>query len=393
MEATPLPGTVEHLLALRPIPPLDTNAPEVKQRLSLLRNEMTHLLMLKRWRKITEDEIANQIVSLIQVGPFQQWRSVLPAMLYEIDRMGSLLPIWLRLIERGDPPHISRQTDPTTNIQAYTRRMAILLLGYYKRPMSTHHSLITFADQTQSQELTRFLGSLLLDPSISQYASRSLAIMGTCEALEELLHGFAQAQDWPKIDILKCCLSLQQEAFYPLLLSSGLQRLHGLEPYAAHALYHTLPLDTYLYQPQLSAQAAFLLYWMFSEHTPSLEPDSSPQPLFENGRFSDNVCALFYSARYHRTWQDALALHELGKLLGHYWQAMQYGDGVQSAILSHITPCLPMMPEIEQWLHETGNDLLSNALHTSDATLRPLIERTLCERQATSTDKTTSTYN
>lgn len=377
-----LPGTVEHLLALQPPLPLDEEAPEVVQRLVLLRREMTHLLTRWRLRTISIEEAADLAASSIQVGPFHQWQQLLLSTLYEIDRAGNLLPLWHHLIERGDPSQQASQSDPTTDPQGYARRVSILLLGYYKQPLPLQRHQVGFASRFQRQQpdLVCYLGTLLLDPTTSLYASQALASIGTQQALEELLRALPEAQGWSRIDILERCLALNKEVLYTVLLTYGLEQLHGLEIYAAHAFYRSLPLEKLLTQRLHAAQAALILHRMFlgSEAPPQI---GQPLPLLFERPFPDYANTLFQGARQHATWQAALALHVLGLLLGRYWQAISQGTLLDNTITAQIYSCLPMMPEIEQWMHEIGHNLLVSALDAQQSALHPFISRALNERQ------------
>src|SRR5229473_6465487 len=95
-------GNVEHLAVRHPVPPLDVDAPEVKQRLSELRTEMTTLVTDLRWGGASVEEIAERVVPLLNVGSVQQWAQPLVATILEIDRAGNLIPVWLKVIEQED---------------------------------------------------------------------------------------------------------------------------------------------------------------------------------------------------------------------------------------------------------------------------------------------------
>ncbi len=74
--ATPLPvqaqeraGTIEHLAARRPLPPLDINTPEIKERLTTLRIEVTRLLTSYRWEGLSVEATATQMIPLLECWP------------------------------------------------------------------------------------------------------------------------------------------------------------------------------------------------------------------------------------------------------------------------------------------------------------------------------------
>src|SRR6266568_859393 len=83
-------GKVEHLAARRPVAPLDAEDPEIKQRLSELRGELTTLVTDLRWGGVSVQETADLIIPLLNVGSVQQWAVPLVATILEIDRAGNL---------------------------------------------------------------------------------------------------------------------------------------------------------------------------------------------------------------------------------------------------------------------------------------------------------------
>src|SRR5205807_6611614 len=105
-------GTVEHLAARRPVPELDVNTPEMKQRLSELRSEVTTLLTELRWGGGTTEETAERMIPLMNVGSVQQWKPVLIPFLLEIDRAGNLIPVWVRIIEHEDATDLPADANP-----------------------------------------------------------------------------------------------------------------------------------------------------------------------------------------------------------------------------------------------------------------------------------------
>src|SRR5689334_13891333 len=125
---TPLPsqsseraGTVEHLAARRPVPELDPDTPEIKQRLATLRAEWTRLVTGLRWEGEAVEEIADRMIPLLNVGPIEQWKATLIPFLYEIDRGGALIPAWLHIIERGDPLDLPMDANPAETVLGRAR--------------------------------------------------------------------------------------------------------------------------------------------------------------------------------------------------------------------------------------------------------------------------------
>src|SRR5690349_14832522 len=55
-------GTIEHLAARRPMPPLNAESPEVKQRLSELRPEITTLVTDLRWGGASVQDTADRLI-------------------------------------------------------------------------------------------------------------------------------------------------------------------------------------------------------------------------------------------------------------------------------------------------------------------------------------------
>src|SRR5215469_13934182 len=62
-------GNVEHLAVRHPVPALNVDAPEVKQRLSELRTEMTKLVTGLRWGGVSVQDTVSRVMPLLDVGP------------------------------------------------------------------------------------------------------------------------------------------------------------------------------------------------------------------------------------------------------------------------------------------------------------------------------------
>ncbi len=121
---TPLPpqvleraGTVEHLAARRPMPTLDIETPEIKGRLTQARTEITRLVTGYRWEGLSTEAAARQLIPLLNVGSVQQWHPILIPFLLEIDRAGNLIPVWLRIIEKGDPEDLPPDANPAETVE------------------------------------------------------------------------------------------------------------------------------------------------------------------------------------------------------------------------------------------------------------------------------------
>ena len=114
------------------MPAIDAETPEIKQLLATLRAEWTRLVTGLRWRGQSVEETATHMVPLLNVGPVEQWKTVLIPFLYEIDRGGALIPAWVDIIERGDTPDLPPEANPAETLEGRARRFAILMLGNYK---------------------------------------------------------------------------------------------------------------------------------------------------------------------------------------------------------------------------------------------------------------------
>ncbi|GHO52392.1 hypothetical protein KSB_08670 [Ktedonobacter robiniae] len=371
-------GALEYRLLHQVQPPLDVDIPVHKASLNALRREITCLLTRLSWRKALPEEVAARLTELLPVGPFSLWHPHLLATLFEIDRRGHLLPAWLYLIQQGDVSSQAPGDDPTTQSHNYARRIAILLLGYYKQVGTPAAD----SPARDAQDTLPMLQALLYDPSASFYAARALAHLGHNQAQQILLQTLCETRGWNRLAILEQCLALGHAPFAEFLLIHGIAKMPGLEHYAASALYHALDLAPYLeqsrQQPRLAAQAALVLYYMIEE---SKEPSACQEavPRLFTRSLAGQASALFKSARQQPSWQAALALHALGALCARYWQAINQGLALESNLVAQIYPCLPMMPEIEAWMQHNGRELLFTALCSQQDTLLPLLAQALAE--------------
>ncbi len=345
-------GTVEHLAARRSVPALDTNAPEVKQRLSDLRSELTIVVTGMRWSGVSVQDTADALVPLLNVGPLQQWLPVLVPFIFEIDRAGNLIPAWVKIIEQEDLQDLPQNANPAETTIGRARRIALLMLGNYKSP-----------------ELSQALGTYATDPSSSLYATQSLVKQSTTAALQALITALKDAEGWAKVDIVEACLSLKQSRFHDLLLASGLDRATGLESYIAVPLFRAISLEPYLrgggtMPPRLSQQSALIFAQVVQDSM-----NSAPQgtvPIVFEGNLPALAIALFDGVRSTPDWQRVIALHRLALFIGRYWGEMSRGAVQDSRIVQPVQPCLPMMNDIERWMNGPGRNLLLETLTGTD---------------------------
>ncbi|GAC1482925.1 MAG: hypothetical protein NVS2B12_37930 [Ktedonobacteraceae bacterium] len=378
-QATERAGTVEHLAARRPVPTINENAPEIKQRLSELRAEVTRNLTSLRWENQSIEETARNLVPLLNVGPVQQWKSVLIPFLYEIDRGGVLIPTWLFIIAQGDPTDLPPDGNPADSIQGRARRFAILMLGNYRMVgIAGVSKTARFASRGESDskdpsDIAHVLGQLATDPGTSLYATQALVKHGTVAATQALIEALKDAKGWAKIDVVEACLTLNQEQFYDLILASGLDDVTGLENYIAIPIYRTIPLERYLRNEsgtsaRLNANAALIVNQVLQD---SMTPPTSPTaaeglpPVF--ARYLPTVAqALFTGARSHPTWQYVVAVHRLGIFLGRYWTEISKGTLQDGRIIDPVYQCLPMMNDVERWMSGPGRDTLLQTLENTE---------------------------
>ncbi len=346
-------GTVEHLAARRPFPPLDVNSPEIKQQLAELRTELTALVTDLRWGGATVQDTAESIIPLLNTGPLQQWAPVLVPFILEIDRAGNLVPVWLKVIEREDDVMLPADGNPAETVVGKAKRIAILMLGNYKTP-----------------DISDALGRLAGDPNTSLYATQSLVKQGTTAALQALISALKDAEGWAKVDIIEACLALKLSRLYDLVLASGLDRAAGLESYIAVPVYRSIPLERYLrggadITPRLSQQAALIFAQVIQD---SLKASAGPQvlPIVFEQDLHTLATALFEGARRTPNWQYVIALHRLASLLGRYWADISRGAVQDSRIVEPVYACLPMMPDVERWMNGPGRDVLLEVLNGTD---------------------------
>ncbi len=367
-------GTAEHLAARRPVPPLDVESAEIKQRLAALRIEITRLLTGLRHEGVSAQATADELIPLLDLGPFLQWSPVLIPFLLEIDRAGNLIPVWLKIIDAGDPPDLPPDTNFAETQVGKARRIAILMLGNYKSAEFSEKSApIGFRPGKSAaarSDLYKILGRLALDPNTSLYATQSLVKQGNSPAMQTLISALKEAEGWAKVDIIEACLKFNQPSFSDFLLASGFERASGLESYIAIPLYRSLPLERYLrgegtVAPRLSQQAALIVAQVVQDSLKQQGGRDDVPPLFERD-LPVVVSALFEGARRSPSWQAAVALHRLGLLLGRYWADISRGSLTDARIVRPVADSLPLMPEVERWMNGPGRDVLLNALADAD---------------------------
>jgi HEAT repeat protein len=395
MPATLLPvqaqermGTIEHLASRRPLPPLDVDTPEIKERLTTLRIEVTRLVTSYRWEGLSVEDAATQMIPLLNVGMVQQWHPILIPFLLEIDRAGNLIPIWLRIIEMGDPSDLPPDTNPAETMEGRARRFAILMLGNYRSGtlLEQDNTKTLFGDwptenNAKSATFLTTLGQLATDPNSSLYATHSLAKLGTTQAIQALVTGLRTAEGWAKVDIIEACLTLDQPRFYDLVVASGLDRVPGLESYVAIPIYRAIPLETYLQSnaaPRLSQQAALILSQVLQDSAIPPTDGKTLPPAFQRN-LAVLATVLFENARKTPTWQNVLAIHRLGTLLGRYWADISRQTIQDTRIIDPVYSCAPMMPEIERWMAGPGRDILLETLASGDDRTFTLVVKILGE--------------
>ncbi len=341
-------ATVEHLAARRKLPELDANSPEVKQTVSELRTELTTSVTDLRWGGQSVKDIADRIIPLLNVGPVQQWIPILVPNILEIDRAGDLIPAWLFIIGQEDPVDLPIDANPAETMIGRARRIAMLMLGFYK-----------------SADISEVLGKLATDPSSSLYATRSLVKQATVASLKALVNALREAKGWAKVDVIDAFATLNQARFYDIVLVNGLNDTNGLESYIAVPIFRTLPIEEYLrsgnaISPQLSQQAALVVNQILQDSM-SYKTNNSRPLIFER-KLSTLTRALFEGAKSSLQWQFVVALHRLGLLLGRYWSEISRGNLQNQQIVRQVYDSLPMMPDIELWMNSTGRDVLLQGL-------------------------------
>ncbi|HTI15505.1 MAG TPA: HEAT repeat domain-containing protein [Dictyobacter sp.] len=377
------PGTTEHLAAQRPVPEINENDATIKERLRLLRTEVTRLLTSQRWENQSITVTAQRLIPLLNVGPVQQWKDVLIPFLYEIDRAGALIPTWITIIEQGDTENLPSDANPADTTQGRARRFAILMLGKYRMmgisnignaPQLTQRSS---DGGSSSFDIAAFLGQLATDPNTSLYATQALVQHATVPAMQALIKALEQAKGWARVDVITACLSLHQEHFYDLVLAGGLNDAPGLENYIALAIYREIPLEHFLQRskeitPPLRAHTAQIVGQVL------LDSSNPPLALNANNNTSSELPpiftrhlptvaqALFADAQQDPTWQHAIAIHYLGTFMGRYWNEVNKGTLKDGRIIEQIYQLAPMMNDVERWIRTEGRDVMLNTLSFSD---------------------------
>ena len=359
-------GTIEHLAARRPVPPLDPDDPDIKQQLAELRTEFTTLVTNLRWGGVSTKDTTDRMMPLLNIGPIQQWASVLIPFLLEIDRAGNLVPVWLNIVQRDDEQHLPPDANPAETSAGRPKRYALLMLGNYKAP-----------------DISEELGKLALDPDTSLYATQSLAKQATTASLHALISALKEAEGWAKVDIVEACLTLNQPRFYELLLASGLERVPGLESYIAIPIYRSIPLENYLrggkgIAPRLTLQAT-LIFAQVLQDSMNFSSNAETLPIVFEQEIAPLANALFDNARTTPNWQNILALHRFALLIGRYWAEIAQNRITDTRILEAVYACLPIMPEIERWMNGPGRDVLLQTLTSSDEEATVPVVKVLAE--------------
>jgi hypothetical protein len=380
-------GTIEHLAARQAFPPVDANAPETRQRLSDTRAEITRIVTGIRWDGLYVEDAAQRLLSLLNIGPVQQWKTIFIPFLLEIDRAGNLLPVWLHIIDHVEDPPVPPEANPAETSEGRARRYAILMLGNYKHPERANEKdpLRDFwqdaAGPITVSRLASILGRLAVDPNTSLYAVPALVTLNTNEATQALLQALKEARGWARVDIVDGILALGQARFYDIALASAFENVPGLENYVAIPLYRTLPLENYLRAntiagPRLAQQAALVFAYVLQNNTVPPIPGSQDVPVLFERNLPARASALFEGTRYRPCWQNILALHRLGILLGKYWSEIARGVQYDPRISDAIQLCLPMMPEVEHWMAGPGRQTLleTAARPEEEVSLAPCIK-------------------
>ncbi len=385
-------GTPEHLAARRPAPTLDVNEPEVKNRLTELRAEVTRLVTGLRWGGQSVDETTEQLIPLLDLGPIPQWRPVLIPSLLEIDRAGNLIPVWLKIIERGDEPHnLPTTANPAETPLGRARRYAIMMLGNYKTQDGADQNRSVGFSRTSTSvgvikipEFVKILGKLATDPNTSLYATQALAKQSTTPSIQVLVTALKDAAGWAKVDVVESILALKQTQFHEIVLASGLNLVPGLESYVAVPIYRAIPLESYLRSgndiaPRLSQQAALIMGQVLQDSMTLPQPRTNELPIVFEKDLPPLAYVLFGSARRNPTWQYALALHRLGLLLGRYWSEITRGTIQDARIIDPIYATAPMMNEVERWMNGPGREVLLSSLPDANEEAFPALVKTVGE--------------
>ncbi|GAC1358578.1 MAG: hypothetical protein NVS4B11_36050 [Ktedonobacteraceae bacterium] len=384
-------GTAEHLAVRRPVPVLDVNEPDVKNCLSELRAEVTRLVTGLRWGGQSVDATTERIIPLLNLGPIQQWRPVLIPFLFEVDRAGNMIPVWLKIIERAELQDLPATANPAETSIGRARRYAILMLGNYKtQDGADQNKAVGFARASTSvgiiktPEFIKVLGKLATDPNTSLYATQSLAKQSTTPSIQVLVTALKDAEGWAKVDVVEGILALKQTQFHEIVLANGLDRVPGLESYVAVPLYRAIPLENYLrgdtnVAPRLSQQAALVVGQVLQDSMTLPKPGTNELPIIFENDLPSLASVLFEGARRTPTWQAALALHRLGLFLGRYWSETARGAIEDARIIDLVYATSPMMNEVERWMNGPGREVLLSSLTDANDETFPLIVKTLGE--------------
>lgn len=380
------PGNVEHLATRRHLPPVNEEAPEVKQQIVKLRAELTALVTGFRWGGVSSRETAEHIIPLLNVGSLQRWIPVLVPNVLEIDRAGNLIPVWLKVIEQEEPSDLPPDANPAETMIGRARRFAVLMLGYYKSSNTSNQKTpVGFSKRTQMplnaaqrkqmlasykpSEICELLGLLSSDPNLSLYATQALVRQGTTAAMQALIGALKDAEGWAKVDVIEACVKLNQPLFNDILLASGLDRAFGLESYIAVPLFRSIALEAYLrggndVPPRLFQQAALLMGQVLRDSMSNTS--ASTLPIIFERDLPALALALFEGARSNPEWPNVIAIHRLALLLGRYWNDISRGVVQDPRIVQQVYACLPMMPDIERWINGPGRDVLLAALSSQE---------------------------
>src|SRR2546428_105028 len=236
------------------------------------------------------------------VGFLQKWMLVLFPNIWKMGGVVDFKPPWLYIIGQEDPTDLPIDANPAETMIGRARRIAMLMLGFYK-----------------SADISEVLGKLSTDSSSSLYATRSLVKQATVAALKALASALKEAIGWAKVDVIDAFATLNQARFYEIMLINGFDQANGLESYIAVPLFRTLPIENYLrggntIPPRLSQQAALVVNQILQDSMSYAGNNSLPL-IFERN-LPTLTSALFEGAKNSLQWQFVIALHRLGLLLG-----------------------------------------------------------------------------
>lgn len=343
--------TVEHLAARVPVAPLQADAPEIERRLSNMRIELMFLMTGLHWGDIAISRATECILCLLDAGPLRPWAPLLESLALDIDRTGLLLPVWLKLIEQVEATTLLSEASLAESLAGRACCIAIRMLGNYK-----------------VSELSMALGRLAQDARTSLYATEALTKQATGAALHALVQALQQAEGWAKVDIIEACLALKRRHLQEVALASGLEQLEGLEHVVVAALFRSIDLENYLpaeraASKRLGEQAALVLALALRS---SMRTEGDALPLVFERDLLLLVQALLTGAVEQRLWQHAFALHQVGLLLGYYWNKIGQQATLHPRIVAQVYACAPLMPDIEGWMKGIGREVLRAALQLDD---------------------------